>query len=173
MLFTGADSGSTLPWVWELMAGHAGTVAFELVTRVRSLAGNTPETAEAQSKHQPHEVAAVPGTVHLVSAKRPRDEHRSRSLTGQGSPALALAMQRCPPFYHSCQVIQSQVSCQVSMPTPHLSDMWGALSLTLPGLASLCFLSQLCWNNSIWVYKCIYILYACMSAKSLQSCPTR
>lgn len=62
------------------MAGHAGTVAFELVARVRSLAENTPETAEAQSKHQPHEVAVVPGTVHLVSAKRPRDEHHSRSL---------------------------------------------------------------------------------------------
>ena len=140
MLFTGADSGSTLPWVWELMARHAGTVAFELVTRVRSLAGNTPETAEAQSKHQPHEVAAVPGTVHLVSAKRPRDEHRSRSLTGQGSPALALAMQRCPPFYHSCQVIQSQVSCPSidahATPLRHVGSIvtdspWFGLSLLL------------------------------------------
>lgn len=62
-------------------------------------------------KHQPPEAVAAPGTVHLASAKSPRDEHRSRSLTGQGSPALALATQRCPPFYHSRQVTQSHVSC--------------------------------------------------------------
>lgn len=53
-------------------------MAFELVTKVRSLAGDTAETAEAQRKRQLNEVAAVPGSVRFVTAKRPQDKNCSR-----------------------------------------------------------------------------------------------
>ena len=122
-------------------------------------------------KHQPPEVAAAPGTIHLVSAKSPRDEHRSRSLAGWGGPALALAVQRCPPFYHSHQVTQSHVSCPSiaahATPLRHV----GSIVTDSPRFSLFLLLSSA--GITVSVHINIYILYACVRAKSPQSCPTR
>lgn len=49
-----------------------GTVAFELVTKVRGWARDPADTAKTQREHQLNEVAAIPSTIHSVTAKGPR-----------------------------------------------------------------------------------------------------
>lgn len=47
-------------------------MAFELVTKVRGWARDPADTAKTQREHQLNEIAAIPSTIHSVTAKGPR-----------------------------------------------------------------------------------------------------